>query len=136
MNGFVLDPRLAADSVPVATLALCDLRLMDDARWPWLLLVPRVPGASELLDLVPAQRAQLSDELDRAAHALRACVRCDKLNVAALGNVVPQLHVHLIARRRDDAAWPRPVWGIGAAQPWELPAREALVRALRNTIGA
>src|SRR5690606_2924075 len=104
MSRFALDPRLAADSRPLASLELCELRIMDDARWPWLLLVPRVPGATELLDLDPSRQSQLLQELDRSARALRACVPCDKLNIAALGNVVAQLHVHLIARRRDDAA--------------------------------
>lgn len=130
MSRFALDPRLAADSRPLASLELCELRIMDDARWPWLLLVPRVPGATELLDLDPSRQSQLLQELDRSARALRACVPCDKLNIAALGNVVAQLHVHLIARRRDDAAWPRPVWGTGAAEPWDPAALDALRTAL------
>ena len=134
MSGFVLDPRLAADSLPLASLALSELRLMDDARWPWLLLVPRVAGASELLDLDRAQRLQLLEELDACARALRDCVRCDKLNIAALGNVVAQLHVHVVARRRDDAAWPRPVWGVGSTQPWLPGARDALREALLQRI--
>lgn len=134
MSGFVLDPRLAADSLPLASLALSELRLMDDGRWPWLLLVPRVAGASELLDLDRAQRLQLLEELDACARALRDCVRCDKLNIAALGNVVAQLHVHVVARRRDDAAWPRPVWGVGSTQPWLPGARDALREALLQRI--
>jgi diadenosine tetraphosphate (Ap4A) HIT family hydrolase len=134
VSGFVLDPRLAADSLPLASLALSELRLMDDARWPWLLLVPRVAGASELLDLDRAQRLQLLEELDACARALRDCVRCDKLNIAALGNVVAQLHVHVVARRRDDAAWPRPVWGVGSTQPWLPGARDALREALLQRI--
>lgn len=136
MRGFVLDARLEADSQPLASLALCELRIMDDARWPWLLLVPRVAGATELLDLDRGQQAQLLEELDRCSRALRASVPCDKLNIAALGNVVAQLHVHLIARRRDDAAWPRPVWGVGSATPWDAAALDALRSALLARIAA
>ena len=110
--------QLAADSHPLASLPLCELRLMDDSNYPWLVLVPRVPGAQELLDLRGPERHVLSDEADHAARALRAVFRPRKLNVAALGNVVPQLHVHVIARFEDDPAWPAPVWGLVAARPY------------------
>jgi len=113
-----LHAQLAADSHPLASLPLCELRLMDDSNYPWLVLVPRVPGAQELLDLRGAERHLLSDETDHAARALRAVFRPRKLNVAALGNVVPQLHVHVIARFEDDPAWPAPVWGRVAARPY------------------
>src|SRR5690606_29985380 len=96
-----------------------ELRLMDDARWPWLLLVPRLPGARELIDLDAAHSAQLLDEVRRCSLALRTLHAPYKLNVAALGNVVEQLHVHVIARRRDDPAWPRPVWGVGERLPYD-----------------
>ena len=115
-----LHPQLAADSHPVAALALCELRLMDDANYPWLVLVPRVAGARELTDLKRAQRHALADETDRAARALDALCRPFKLNVAALGNLVPQLHVHVIARFEGDPAWPAPVWGRVAARPYAL----------------
>jgi diadenosine tetraphosphate (Ap4A) HIT family hydrolase len=113
-----LHPQLAADSHPLAAFALSELRLMDDANYPWLVLVPRVAGARELTDLKRAQRHALSDEIDRASRALDALVRPFKLNVAALGNLVPQLHVHVIARFEDDPAWPAPVWGRVAARPY------------------
>ncbi|HVI26747.1 MAG TPA: HIT family protein [Xanthomonadaceae bacterium] len=113
-----LHPQLAADSHPLAAFALSELRLMDDATYPWLVLVPRVAGARELTDLKRAQRHALSDEIDRASRALDALVRPFKLNVAALGNLVPQLHVHVIARFEDDPAWPAPVWGRVAARPY------------------
>ena len=131
MRPWTLDARLAADTMSVASLALSDLRLMDDARWPWLVLVPRRAGASELLDLDEGDQRLLLSEIDRCARALRSCVRCDKLNIAALGNVVPQLHVHLLARTRDDPAWPRPVWGVGTPLPWHPGERDALLEALR-----
>jgi diadenosine tetraphosphate (Ap4A) HIT family hydrolase len=132
---YELHPQLAADTHPLATLALCDLRLMDDANYPWLVLVPRLPSARELIDLDPAQRRQLSDEIDAASRLLRDVFRPFKLNVAALGNLVPQLHVHVIARFEGDPAWPAPVWGRVAARPYspeELVERmQALQRALR-----
>ncbi|HSR66039.1 MAG TPA: HIT family protein [Xanthomonadaceae bacterium] len=117
-TGWQLHPQLAADSHPLAAFVLSELRLMDDANYPWLVLVPRVPEAGELTDLQGEQRHRLADEIDRAAHVLRAVFRPRKLNVAALGNIVPQLHVHVIARFEDDPAWPAPVWGRVAARPY------------------
>lgn len=110
---FTLDPRLEADTLPVGELPFSRLLLMNDARWPWLILVPRIAGARELIDLDAADRTALMDEIARVARALEALHRPDKLNVAALGNVVAQLHVHVIARHATDAAWPQPVWGHG-----------------------
>jgi diadenosine tetraphosphate (Ap4A) HIT family hydrolase len=114
-TGFALDPRLAADTCPVASLALCDVRLMNDARYPWLILVPRRAGLVELTDLHADEQAVLWQEVNRAAAALRAVAPCDKLNLGALGNIVRQLHVHVVARVEGDAAWPGPVWGHGQA---------------------
>ena len=116
---FALDPRLAADTFPVADWELSQLLLIRDARYPWLVLVPKRAGISELLDLPPDDRLQLTAEIDRAASGLRRTVRCDKLNVAALGNMVSQLHVHVIARRKTDAAWPKPVWGLGNPEAYD-----------------
>lgn len=107
MPDFLLDPRLEADSIRVTELALSAVRLMRDATYPWLLLVPRRPGVVELLDLNREDRTLLMDEIALASEALRSAVACDKLNVATLGNMVRQLHVHVIARRRDDPAWPK-----------------------------
>jgi diadenosine tetraphosphate (Ap4A) HIT family hydrolase len=115
---YELHPQLAADTHPLAALELCELRLMDDANYPWLVLVPRVAEARELIDLDAAQRHALTDEIDRAARLLRDAFRPHKLNVAALGNLVPQLHVHVIAREENDPAWPAPVWGRVAARPY------------------
>lgn len=112
---------------------------MDDARFPWLILVPRVPGARDLIDLDEAHRTVLWREVARASEALRALCTPHKLNVAALGNVVEQLHVHVIARFKDDAAWPRPVWGVGTAQPYAeaiLAGVLALHRAEFARVGA
>ena len=130
---FRLHPRLAADSHALASLALCELRLMDDANYPWLVLVPRIAGARELIDLEATQRRTLMDETDVAARLLRDVFHPFKLNVAALGNLVPQLHVHVIARFEGDPACPAPVWGRVAARPY---APEALVERIRALQGA
>lgn len=125
-----LDPRLAADSVGVTDLALCHVRLMNDATYPWLLLIPRREGAVEIIDLPAGERMQLMDEIALVSGVLRDMTRCDKLNVAALGNMVPQLHVHVIARFAGDPAWPGPVWGKAPAQPYAEASRAGLVSAL------
>jgi diadenosine tetraphosphate (Ap4A) HIT family hydrolase len=127
VSGFQLHPQLLADSHPVCELTLCAVRLIDDARWPWLVLVPRQPFLRELMDLSGDDQVTLLREVNRAGRVLQRLFRTDKLNVAALGNVVPQLHVHVIARRSDDPAWPQPVWGVGQAQPY---APEALTPCL------
>ena len=132
---FMLYPQLAADTVLVGDLALCRALLSHDANYAWLVLVPRRPDIVELLDLTATDRASLSAEIDGAARALKATVPCDKLNVAALGNMVPQLHVHIIARRRDDPAWPKPVWGAVPATAYDPAARDGLVTALRRELG-
>ena len=131
---YELHPQLAADTHPLASLPLCELRLMDDANYPWLVLVPRVAGARELIDLEAAQRRQLMDETDLAARLLRDVFRPFKLNVAALGNLVPQLHVHVIARYEGDPAWPAPVWGRVAARPYEPEALVERISTLRDAL--
>ena len=133
---FALDPRLAGDSRLLADGPLSQLRLMEDLRFPWLLLVPRVAGASEWLELeLPLQRLLL-DELNAAAGALRAWQACDKLNIGALGNIVRQLHLHLVARREGDAAWPGPVWGVGTMQRPTPPQSLQRARALQALLDA
>ena len=132
--GFTLDPRLAADTRPVASLPLCELLLMDDARWPWLVLVPRRAGLVEIADLHGDEQAVLWQEVNRAAAALRAVVPCDKLNLGALGNVVRQLHVHVIARLEGDPAWPGPVWGHGARVTYDDKRAATLIAALGRSL--
>jgi len=130
---FVLHERLASDTAPVVELPLSSVRLMNDSRWPWLILVPRREGAVELHGLEDADQVQLMREIAMASRALEAACRPDKINVGALGNLVPQLHVHVIARTRDDEAWPGPVWGAGAARPYG-DALEATVARLRQAL--
>jgi len=130
--GFQLDPHLGSDTVFVADWPLCRVLLMEDARFPWLVLVPRRTGVVELDDLEEADHTRLMHEIQRAMKTLRKVVACDKLNVGALGNIVRQLHVHVVARHTSDAAWPGPVWGHGAAQHYTPEARDALVARLRS----
>lgn len=131
---FQLDPRLEADSLPVAELGLCSLRLMDDQRFPWLLLVPRRAGLREIFELPAFEQAELLIELNHAARALSAVAAPHKLNLGALGNIVQQLHLHLVARQPDDVAWPGPVWGSGARQPYAPAAAQALIAQLRQAL--
>ncbi len=133
---YELHPQLAADTHPVAAMSLCELRLMDDANYPWLVLVPRLPGACELIDLDSDQRRTLSDEIDHACRILRAGFQPHKLNVAALGNLVPQLHVHVIARYRDDPAWPAPVWGRVSARAYNPEQLLERIQRLRTALAA
>ncbi len=124
MSGaFTLPADIAAVSTALAGLSLCEARLMNDTRYVWVVLVPRRAGASEIEDLLPGERALLTEEAIEAGRRVRAMGAAlgrpiDKLNIAALGNVTPALHVHVIGRRRDDEAWPRPVWGVGEAKAW------------------
>ena len=134
MSEFTLDPRLARDTQAVASLELCDVLLMNDARFPWLVLVPRVPGLVEICDLPAAQQATLWHEVNLAAQALRTVAPFDKLNLGALGNIVRQLHVHVVGRREGDAAWPGPVWGSGQAQPYAEASLASMIEALRATL--
>ena len=129
-----LHPQLERDTIDIGDLPLSRVFVIKDANYPWLLLVPRRAGAKEILDLDEVEQAQLMTEVVRVSRALKAVTRCDKLNIAALGNVVPQLHVHIIARRTTDAAWPKPVWGQVAAITHDPLEVEAFIRELRRRI--
>lgn len=139
MNRLLLHPRLEADTLALGRLPLSLLRLMNDATWPWLILVPQRPGfgeaglgepgpgevgpgeayVREICELPPTDRALLIEEIALVSDALRDLFRPDKINVGALGNLVPQLHVHVLARFTTDPAWPAPVWGKSAPVPYE-----------------
>lgn len=133
-ESFRLDPRLEADSVPVGRLPLCHLRWMRDARYPWALLVPARPGVVELFELSPEDRRALIEESALVARVLGRLVSAHKTNVATIGNVVSQLHVHVVARFRDDDAWPRPIWGLHPAKPYDDDTLRAHVEALRSAL--
>jgi diadenosine tetraphosphate (Ap4A) HIT family hydrolase len=132
--GWLLDAQLARDSLALCDLPLCQLRLMNDANYPWLLLVPRRQGAVEITDLTDTDQVLLVREIAQAGRALKAQTACDKLNVAALGNVVAQLHVHVVARFRTDTAWPKPVWGHTPARAYDGSASERMLTLLRERL--
>jgi diadenosine tetraphosphate (Ap4A) HIT family hydrolase len=124
---FKLDSRLEADTLPVGDLALSSILLLNDARFPWFVLVPRIEGVSELTDLSDEQSAQLMQEIRIATRVMLELSKPDKVNVGALGNIVTQLHVHVIGRFRSDPAWPSPVWGHGTRTPYPDHAATALI---------
>jgi len=130
-----LHPQLAQDTVPIGDLGLSRVLAMNDAHYPWLVLVPRRAGLVEIVDLDEPERTALMAEIAQASTALKSLTRCDKLNVAAIGNVVPQLHVHVVARHRSDPAWPRPVWGAAPPRPYAAAELQAFVVAVRRAIG-
>ena len=129
---FHLDPQLAAASSFVVDWPLCRVVLMNDARFPWLILVPRRPGATEIFDLNAADRLTLSQEYCRAGEHLKVLTKAEKINICAIGNRIPQLHVHVIARYENDPVWPSPVWSRGYAVPYEPAAMDELLRRLVN----
>ena len=129
-----LHSQLTKDTIDIGDLPLCRVLVIKDANYPWLLLVPRREGAVEIIDLTEVEQAQLMTEVSRVARALKEVSRCDKLNIAALGNVVPQLHVHIIARRAGDAAWPRPVWGVMQPLPHDAEEVQTFISTLRRKI--
>src|SRR5262245_29735821 len=131
-----LHPQLANDTAVVGDLTLSRVLASRDANYPWLVLVPRRSSAIEIIDLDEADQRELWGEIAVIARALRALTRCDKLNIAAIGNVVPQLHVHIVARRRTDVAWPKPVWGAVPAIPYAPGALDRFVTAVRHAIGS
>ena len=133
-TGFILDRQLERDTVAVGDLPLARVLLMNDANFRWLILVPRQAGASEIFDLDHAARTQLMREIALVARRLKALTGCDKINIAAIGNVVAQLHIHVIARRRDDPAWPRPVFGILPPLPYKEAERRVIIEALRRKL--
>ena len=134
MDSFRLHERLAADTSFLADWGLSRLLLMNDARYPWLILVPRRIGLSEIHELKHAERMVLIEEINRASLGLKTIANAVKVNVGALGNLVPQLHVHVVARKLGDAAWPGPVWGNGQAVAYEQGVKDALIAQLRGKL--
>ncbi|PTW63060.1 diadenosine tetraphosphate (Ap4A) HIT family hydrolase [Breoghania corrubedonensis] len=125
-DAFSLDPRLEADSLSLTDMPLSHVRLMNDARFPWLVLIPRKADLEELTDLEAGERTLLMEEIAHASKVLQLATDCDKLNVGALGNVVRQLHIHVVARFENDAAWDGPVWGAGERVPYTSEAGERM----------
>jgi len=132
---FTLDPKLAADTLLVGDIALSRVLIMNDARYDWLILVPRRAALTEIVDLQLGERAELMEEIAKVVDILRTRAGVEKVNVGALGNIVRQLHVHVVARRVGDAAWPGPVWGHSAAQAFGLDEAAAKVAEFRGALG-
>jgi diadenosine tetraphosphate (Ap4A) HIT family hydrolase len=135
MASFEIDERLANDCAPVGDLSLCRVLLMNDCRFPWAILVPRREKAADLHDLAPADRARLMDEIVLVSSALKKVSGAQKMNIGALGNIVRQLHVHVVGRNDDDDAWPGPVWGAGERVSYTDGAAEACAMELRKALG-
>lgn len=133
-TGFSLHPQLAQDTYVVTDLPLCRVLLMNESRYPWFILVPRRAGIREIHVLTAAERSQLWAESDQLSRALMALFQPDKLNLAALGNMVPQLHLHHIARFQTDAAWPAPVWGKFAPEPYTIEMATSRCATLRSAL--
>nr|WP_246453963.1 HIT family protein [Rhizobium soli] len=129
-----MDGRIARDSDLIATLDLCQLRIQNDSRWPWLVMVPQRADMTEIFELSEADHALLSAEVNHVAAALKEITCATKINVGALGNIVRQLHVHVIARFEGDANWPGPIWGYGSAEPYDSEKRQALVNTLMEKL--
>ncbi len=134
MADFKLDKRLEEDTVEVHTLRLCEVRLMNDKRYPWLVLVPKVSGAEEILDLNDSNYESLSYEIRKVSKVLSQEFKPYKINIASLGNVVRQLHVHVVARFESDFAWPGPVWGVGESAPYEEGELEEIVKKIKDAL--
>ena len=134
MSEFELDGRIARDSDLIATLDLCQLRIQNDSRWPWLVMVPQRADVTEIFELSEADQALLSAEVNHVAAALKEITCATKINVGALGNIVRQLHVHVIARFEGDANWPGPIWGYGSAEPYDGEKRQALMNRLMEKL--
>lgn len=134
MSDFRPDDQLARDSDLLTKIGLCELRLMKDSRWPWLVLVPQRPAVSEIFDLTPLDQTMLTFETTLVAEALKSVTGATKINTGALGNIVRQLHVHVIARSEGDPNWPGPVWGFGTAEPRSVEETKAFSAKLLDAM--
>jgi diadenosine tetraphosphate (Ap4A) HIT family hydrolase len=133
---FELNPRLEADTDWVLDLQLSRVLLMNDSRYPWLILVPRIPNVREWLDLSSTDQALLLAEQLQVSQCLQTLLSPDKLNIATLGNIVPQLHLHIIARFETDFAWPSPVWGRGDSVRYPPDEKVALLGQYRSALAS
>lgn len=131
---FKLHQQLEADSMLVERLDLCEVRLITDANYPWLILVPMRDGVREIHRLSDTDQQLLMKEISLVAEQLEAFTKADKMNVAALGNMVPQLHIHIVARFKSDPAWPGPIWGVAPQKGYEEGRLADLVAAIRGAL--
>ena len=129
-----LDPCLARDTTSISRLGLCDLRLMNDSRWPWLILVPQRNAITEFHELTPLDQTMLTFEMGLVSKALQSAVKADKMNIGALGNIVPMFHLHVVARRKGDPNWPGPIWGHGTPVPYDAGEAARFADEIRRAI--
>ncbi len=134
MTDFALHPQLAADTVEITRLPLCRVLLMNDANYPWLILVPQRPQLRELFELSADEQTQFMRESSQVARMMSRTFNADKINIAALGNVVPQLHIHHIARYTHDPAWPAPVWGRLPSVPYDEEQIKSRLEIVRQAL--
>lgn len=134
MRAFDLDPRLARDTTMIGRLGLCELRLINDCRWPWLILVPQRNDITEFHDLTPLDQTMLIFETCLVSKALKSLTGADKINIGSLGNIVPMFHLHIVARRDGDPNWPGPVWGYGTAEAYEAAAGDRFAADIRHAV--
>lgn len=132
---FQLHSKLATDTLLIGDWPLCRILLMNDNTFPWLILVPRIENVCEIIDLKEIDQQQLILEISRASRSLKAALNPDKLNIAALGNVVSQLHIHLIARYKTDSAWPRPIWGSTPSIPFGSSLIDLEITKFKSILG-
>jgi diadenosine tetraphosphate (Ap4A) HIT family hydrolase len=133
-KAFQLHPRLQEDCIPVGQFELCQVLLMNDSQYPWFILVPKINGLRELYQLSPAQQQQFMAESSYLSEQLAVLYQADKMNIAAIGNLVPQLHIHHIVRYETDVAWPAPVWGKFAAVPYEASQLAETLARVRGAL--
>lgn len=131
---FQLDERIETDSYNIMWLGLCELRLADDKRWPWIMLVPQRHGITEIHDLTPLDQTMLTFETNLVSEALKKVTGCFKINTGALGNIVPQLHMHVVARFEADPNWPDPVWGYGIRERYGREEKQRFAAKLRKAL--
>jgi diadenosine tetraphosphate (Ap4A) HIT family hydrolase len=136
LDVFELDARLARDTELVTSLGLCQLRIMKDSRWPWFMLVPQRNAVSEVFELTPLDQTLLTFETNMVAQALKQATGAQKINVAAIGNIVRQLHVHIVARSESDPNWPGPIWGFGQSEAYDETEKLALINRLTENLAS
>jgi diadenosine tetraphosphate (Ap4A) HIT family hydrolase len=134
-SGWSLHPQLEHDTRPVGDLGLSRVVAINDADYPWLILVPRRANVTEIADLGADDATQMTAEIAQVSRVLKQVTGCDKLNIAAIGNIVPQLHIHIVARRKDDPLWPKPIWGVAPPRAGDDAGFQRFIAAIRDGLG-
>lgn len=135
-NEFILHPQLEKDTFFIGSLKVADILLMNDSRYPWIILVPRINNVCDIMDLQDTERTKFNEEIHHVAGLIKKVYRPERINIAMLGNIVPQLHCHIIARFKEDFAWAKPVWGIGESIPYTKEQQEKMIPLLQKLLSA